>query len=198
MATTRERAELRRHPERAVAEREGIDAILDEALVGHVGVVVDGAPVVIPMLFARDGDAVYLHGSAASRLMRVLATGTEACLTVTLLDGLVLARSAFSHSMNYRSVVAFGRTEKVTDPAELTRALDALVERVAPGRSSVARPPTDQERRATLVVRLPLTEVSAKARSGPPADAEADLALDVWAGVVPLRLERGEPVQHHA
>ena len=191
---TGDRTALKRHPERAVTDREAVHAVLDEALVGHVGIVVDGAPVVIPMMFARLGDAVYLHGSAASRIMRALASGAEACFTVTLLDGLVLARSAFSHSMNYRSVVAFGRAEEVVDPDEKARAFDALVDRVGPGRSREARPPTDKEWRATLLVRLPLTEVSAKARTGPPVDAESDLALDVWAGVVPLHLQRGEPV----
>lgn len=188
------RTALRRHPERAVTERAAVHAILDEALVGHVGLVSEGTPVVIPMMFARLGDFVYIHGSAASRLVRALASGAEACLTVTLLDGLVLARSAFHHSMNYRSVVAFGRAEEVADAEEKARAFDALVERVAPGRSREARPPTDKELRATLLVRLPLDECSAKARTGPPVDDEADLALDVWAGVVPLRLERGEPV----
>jgi uncharacterized protein len=188
------RTRVRRLPKRGVYERTQIDAILDEGLVCHVGFVHDGHPVVIPTLFARVGDLVYFHGSAASRMLRTVAGGVEACLTVTLLDGLVLARSAFHHSANYRSVVVFGRAQIIEERAEKLAALEAFAERAVPGRWAEVRPPTAKELKATTVLSLPLDEASAKVRSGPPVDDEEDYALDVWAGVLPLRLVAGDPV----
>lgn len=188
------RTTLRRLPDRGDHRPETVRAILDEALVVHVGFAVDGQPWVIPMTYARIGDNVYLHGSAANHLLRGLASGVEVCVTVTLLDGLVLARSAFHHSMNYRSVVIFGVAERVEDEDEKQRAFVALVERMAPGRSTQGvRLPSPAESRKTLVVRLPILEASAKVRTGPPIDDPEDLDLPVWAGVVPLRLIPGDP-----
>lgn len=182
-----ERTRLRRVPERASYDRRLAYSILDEGLIGHVGIVGDdGEPVVIPMGYARDGDAVLLHGSVASRLMRRLARGTPACVTVTLTDGLVLARSTFHHSMNYRSVVVFGRGEAVSEEPAKRAALDRLVEHLVPGRSAEARRPNSKELAATLVVRVPLAEASIKVRSGPPSDHRDDLELPVWGGVIPL------------
>jgi nitroimidazol reductase NimA-like FMN-containing flavoprotein (pyridoxamine 5'-phosphate oxidase superfamily) len=185
---------VRRIPKRGVYDRGAIDAILDEALVCHVGFVHDGHPVVIPTLFARVGDLVYFHGSAASRMLRTLTSGADVCLTVTLLDGLVLARSAFHHSANYRSVVVLGRAQVIEERAEKLAALEAFAERVAPGRWNEVREPTAKELKATTVLSLALDEASAKVRTGPPVDDEEDYALDVWAGVIPLRLVAGEPV----
>ena len=185
---------MRRLPKRGFYDRKTIDAILDEALVCHVGFVHDGHPVVIPTLFARVGDLVYFHGSAASRMLRTLTSGAEVCLTVTLLDGLVLARSAFHHSANYRSVVVFGRAQMIEERTEKLAALEAFAERVAPGRWNEVREPTPKELKATTVLSLALDEASAKVRTGPPVDDEEDYALDVWAGVIPLRLVAGEPV----
>jgi nitroimidazol reductase NimA-like FMN-containing flavoprotein (pyridoxamine 5'-phosphate oxidase superfamily) len=185
---------VRRLPERARYDRETVAAILDEGLVCHVGFVDGGQPFVIPAVYARWGDRLVVHGSAASRLMKVLAAGAPACVTVTLLDGLVLARSGFHHSMNYRSVVVVGTAAEVTDPAEKRRALDAIVDHVVPGRAASLRPPSDREMQATRVVTLPLDEASAKLRAGPPKDEEADYALDLWAGELPLRLVPLEPV----
>ncbi|MFO0574132.1 MAG: GNAT family N-acetyltransferase [Polyangia bacterium] len=187
------RTTLRRHPERGSHERAAIHAILDEALLCHVGIAVDGQPYVIPMLHARIDDALYLHGAVASRLLRALAAGSPIAVTVTLLDGLVLARSAFHHSMNYRSVVALGVAVEVTDDDEKRRALDALVDRVGPGRHAEVRPPTASELQATRVLRLRLDEASAKVRSGPPVDLTADLGRPVWAGELPLRTVAGPP-----
>jgi nitroimidazol reductase NimA-like FMN-containing flavoprotein (pyridoxamine 5'-phosphate oxidase superfamily) len=187
------RTRLRRLPKRGSYDRETIDAILDEALVCHVGFVHDGHPVVLPTLFARVGDLVYFHGSAASRMLRTLTSGAQVCLTGTLLDGLVLARSAFHHSANYRSVVVFGRAQVIEERAEKLAALEAFAERVAPGRWNEVREPTPKELKATTVLSLPLDEASAKVRSGAPVDDEEDYALDVWAGVIPLRLVAGEP-----
>jgi nitroimidazol reductase NimA-like FMN-containing flavoprotein (pyridoxamine 5'-phosphate oxidase superfamily) len=161
--------------------------------VAHVGVAVDGQPYVIPMVYARVGDDLYLHGSAASRLLRALAAGAPVCVTVTLLDGLVLARSAFHHSMNYRSVVILGSAVPVTDAAERERALAAMVDHAVPGRSGEVRPPDRKELAATLLVRVALGEFSAKVRFGPPIDDERDLDVPVWAGVLPLRLVAGDP-----
>ena len=189
-----DRTRVRRLPKRATYERETIHAILDEALVCHVGFVVDGAPVVIPTIHWRDGETLYVHGSAASRMLRTLKGGVEACVTVTLVDGLVLARSAFHHSMNYRSVVVFGTAREVTGE-EKNRALERLVEHIAPGRAADVRPPNEAELKQTLVLALPLEEASAKIRTGGPVDDEEDYALPVWAGVVPLKLTRGEPVR---
>jgi nitroimidazol reductase NimA-like FMN-containing flavoprotein (pyridoxamine 5'-phosphate oxidase superfamily) len=189
-----ERTRVRRRPARGAYDREVIDAILDEGLVCHVGFVHDGQPYVVPTTYARVGDLLYVHGAAASRMLRVLAEGVPVCVTVTLLDGLVLARSAFHHSMNYRSVVVLGVAAEVIDEAERLRALRAIVEHVVPGRWPVVRPPTSQELRATSVLRLPLAEASAKIRTGGPLDDAEDLARPVWAGHVPLRLVPLAPV----
>jgi uncharacterized protein len=188
-----DRTKVRRLGNRGNYDRETIHAILDEALVCHVGFVVDGAPVVIPTIHWREGDKVYFHGSAASRMLRSLKDGVDACVTVTLIDGLVLARSAFHHSMNYRSVVVFG-TATVVEGVEKLRALDALVEHVVRGRSREMRPHKEIELKQTLVLSLPLDEASAKIRTGGPVDDEEDYALPIWAGVVPLKLTPGEPI----
>ncbi|HSB60457.1 MAG TPA: pyridoxamine 5'-phosphate oxidase family protein, partial [Vicinamibacteria bacterium] len=188
------RTSVRRLPGRAAYDRATVVAILDEAIVCHVGFVVDGQPFVIPTIYARVGDRVYLHGSAASRMLRRLAEGVEACVTVTLLDGLVLARSAFHHSMNYRSVVALGRARPVADPAEKLAALEAIVEHVVPGRSREVRGPDERELAATTVLRLDLQEVSAKVRTGGPLDDPEDMGSPCWAGEIPLRLAALAPV----
>ncbi|HEX6100952.1 MAG TPA: pyridoxamine 5'-phosphate oxidase family protein [Thermoanaerobaculia bacterium] len=188
-----DRTKVRRLGDRGRYDRETIYAILDEALLCHVGFVVDGAPVVIPTIHWREGDSLYFHGSAASRMLRSLKAGVDACVTVTLLDGLVLARSAFHHSMNYRSVVVFGKAQ-VVEGEEKLRALDALVDHVVRGRSKEMRPHKEIELKQTLVLSLPLEEASAKIRTGGPVDDEEDYALPVWAGVVPLKLTPGEPV----
>lgn len=187
------RSRIRRAPSRADYDRATIDAILDEALVAHLGFAVDGQPYVIPTLHARSGDTVYVHGSAASRMIRSLASGTPACLTVTLLDGLVLARSAFHHSMNYRSVVVLGQARLVEGDVERREALRVFTERLVPGRWNEVRPPSRQELKGTQVLAMTLDEASAKLRRGGPVDDDEDYALDVWAGVVPLTLERGTP-----
>ena len=187
------RITVRRRPERGEYGREAVEAILDEGLVAHVGLVVDGQPFVLPMAYARVGGALYLHGSAASRLLRALVAGAPVCVTVTLLDGIVLARSAFHHSMNYRSVVILGSPVAVTDAAERERALAALVDHAVPGRSREVRLPDRKELAATLLVRIALDEVSAKVRTGPPIDDDDDLEIPVWAGVLPLRLVAGQP-----
>ena len=188
------RTTVRRLPERARYDRESIDAILDEGLVCHVGFVVDGQPYVIPTIHARMGDHLVIHGSAAARMLRTLAGGVPLCVTVTLVDGLVLARSGFHHSLNYRSVVVLGRATEVADPAEKRRALDAIVEHVVPGRLPRVRPPKESEMRQTRVLSLPLSEASAKVRTGPPKDDEEDYALEVWAGELPLKLQTLAPV----
>ncbi|MDP9402035.1 MAG: pyridoxamine 5'-phosphate oxidase family protein [Actinomycetota bacterium] len=188
-----DRSRLRRKADRACRDPEVVAAILDEALVCHVGFAIEGQPWVLPTAFARVGSHLYLHGAAGNFALRALAAGAEACVTVTLLDGLVLARSAFHHSMNYRSVMLFGRAERVTDPAEKRAALLAIVDHMVSGRSVATRPPSDAELRATLVVRLAIDEGSAKVRTGGPIEEPADLALGHWAGVVPLSLVRGEP-----
>jgi nitroimidazol reductase NimA-like FMN-containing flavoprotein (pyridoxamine 5'-phosphate oxidase superfamily) len=188
------RTKLRRLPKRGAHDRPTIDAILDEALISHVGFVHDGRPAVIPTLHVRVGDEVLIHGSAASRMLRALATGIDACLTATLIDGLVLARSAFHHSVNYRSVVLYGTARLVEAPDERERALEAFTERLMPGRWADVRRPTRKELKATTVLRLPIQEGSAKVRSGPPIDDDEDYGLDAWAGVVPMQLTRGEPV----
>jgi nitroimidazol reductase NimA-like FMN-containing flavoprotein (pyridoxamine 5'-phosphate oxidase superfamily) len=187
------RTRVRRRAGRGSYERATIDAILDEGLVAHAGIVSDGQPYVIPVLYARAGSQIYLHGSPLSRLVRSLSEGFPMCLTVTLLDGLVLARSAFHHSMNYRSVVVLGRGHPVRERDEKREALRVLVERLVPGRSEDARGPSAKELRATEVVALPIDEASAKIRTGPPADAAADYELPVWAGVVPMGLSAGAP-----
>jgi uncharacterized protein len=187
------RTTLRRLPERGHFDRATVNAILDEALVCHVGFVRDGQPFVIPTIHAREGDHVLVHGSAASRMLKTLQGGVPVCLTATLLDGLVLARSAFNHSMNYRSVVVLGEARAVTEPREKWDALHAIVEHVAPGRWREVREPSAKELAATLVLRLPIEEASAKVRTGPPHDDEEDYALECWAGVLPLRLTPGAP-----
>ncbi len=188
------RTTLERHPERGSHDRAVVDAILDEALVAHVGFAVDGQPFVIPMTFARAGDRLTLHGAAASRALRALSGGAPACVTVTLLDGLVLARSAFRHSVNVRSVVIVGVARPVEGRVAKRAALAAIVDHVVPGRSREVRPPTDAELDATAVVTLALDEASAKIRSGPPVDLPQDLERPCWAGELPLRLEAGAPV----
>ena len=194
MLTKTERTEVRRLPDRASYDRAAAYAVLDEGLVCHVGIVTDGQPYVIPTTYARDGDHLIVHGSPASRLLRTLKGGLEICVTVTLLDGLVLSRSAFHHSMNYRSVVVLGRAEPVTDPAAKRRALDRIVDHVVPGRLPDTRPPTEHELKTTLVLSLPLEEASLKIRSGPPIEDEADIESPMWGGVVPLALVPGVPV----
>lgn len=189
-----QRTRVRRVPARADYERATIDAILDEALIAHLGFAVDGQPFVIPTLHARAGDTVYLHGSAASRMVRTMGAGAPACLTVTLVDGIVLARSAFHHSMNYRSVVVIGEARLVTESGELLRALEAFTEGIVPGRWDEVRAPNAKELKATRVLAMTLDEASAKVRSGPPVDDEEDYALDVWAGVIPLALSAGAPL----
>ncbi|MFP5321528.1 MAG: pyridoxamine 5'-phosphate oxidase family protein [Acidimicrobiia bacterium] len=194
LATT-DRTTVGRHPERASDDRAAAHAILDEALLCHVGIATDRGPVVIPTAFGRRGDELLIHGSPAATWLRSTGKGTPVCVTVTLLDGLVLARSAFHHSMNYRSVVVFGEAEAITDPAEKAAALDAITEHLVPGRTAEVRPTTDAEVRQTLVVRLRLDEASVKVRSGGPVDDDADLdRTDVWAGVLPTALRTGAPV----
>ncbi len=189
-----ERTRVRRVASRGAYDRETIHAILDEALVCHVGIVSDGQPFVIPMLHARIDDRLYVHGSTGSRLMRQIGGGSPACITVTLLDGLVLARSAFHHSMNYRSVVILAGGEEVRDRERKWDLLHKLVERVIPGRWPDIRPPNENEFKATSLVGFPLDESSAKVRVGPPKDDEEDYALPTWAGVIPLSLNVGPPV----
>jgi nitroimidazol reductase NimA-like FMN-containing flavoprotein (pyridoxamine 5'-phosphate oxidase superfamily) len=188
------RVRLRRKRERGSHDRALIDAILDEALIAHLGIVeADGQPIVTPTLHARRGELVYCHGSAASRTLRALASGAPACLTVSLLDGLVLARSAMHHSANYRSVMMLGTARLVADPEEKLVAAEAIVEHVAPGRWSDVRPPTENELKATAIVAMPIEEASAKVRTGPPLDDDADYALPAWAGVIPLALQAARP-----
>jgi nitroimidazol reductase NimA-like FMN-containing flavoprotein (pyridoxamine 5'-phosphate oxidase superfamily) len=189
-----ERVTVRRKAERARYDRETVHAILDEALVAHVGFVVDGAPCVIPMTYARIDDMLDLHGAVANQLLKSLAAGVPVCVTVTLLDGLVLSRSAFHHSMNYRSVVVFGTATKVDDDDEKQAASRALVEHMVAGRSDEVRGPSSSELRKTLMVRVPIDEASAKERTGPPIEDPDDLALPYWGGVIPMTLERGTPV----
>jgi nitroimidazol reductase NimA-like FMN-containing flavoprotein (pyridoxamine 5'-phosphate oxidase superfamily) len=188
------RMRVQRMPARADYERETIEAILDEGLIAHVGFAVEGEPYVIPTLHARVGERVYFHGSSASRTVRALAAGAQMCLTVTLLDGLVLARSAVHHSVNYRSVVVLGQATAIEGPAEKMAAIEAFTERLIPGRWNEARPPTAKELKAIQVLSLPLDEASAKLRTGPPLDDEEDYALDTWAGVIPLETVTGTPV----
>jgi nitroimidazol reductase NimA-like FMN-containing flavoprotein (pyridoxamine 5'-phosphate oxidase superfamily) len=183
-----DRTRVVREANRAVYDRVAIYKILDEGLVCHVGFAADGQPFVIPTMFARVGDAIYFHGSAASRMLRGAGAGLPVCITVTLADGLVLARSVFNHSMNYRSVVALGTATIIGDPAEKLAALRAFTEKLIPGRWEDARQPNEQELKATSILKLPLTEVSAKVRTGGVEDDAADYALSVWAGIIPLRL----------
>ncbi len=182
---------MRRLPKRAVYDPEQIRAILDEGLICHVGFVVDAQPYVIPTAYVRAGEQIYFHGSAASRMLRALSAGVDVCLTVTLLDGLVLARSAFHHSMNFRSVVILGKARLVDDPEEKLEALRLFTDHVARDRWKEVRAPNDQELKATSVLALPLTEAAAKVRQGPPLDDEEDYAWPVWAGVAPLNTKVG-------
>jgi nitroimidazol reductase NimA-like FMN-containing flavoprotein (pyridoxamine 5'-phosphate oxidase superfamily) len=188
-----QRTTLKRLPKRGSYDRETIAAILDEGFICHVGFVADGKPVVIPTGYARVGDGLIIHGSQASRMLRTLAEGIDVCVTVTLIDGLVLARSAFHHSMNYRSVVVFGQATLVDDPSEKMAALRALSEHMIRGRWDDVREPNEQEMKQTTVLSLPLTEASAKVRTGPPIDDEGDYNLPVWAGVIPLRMVADAP-----
>lgn len=188
-----ERTRVRRLSERGHYETATIHAILDEALICHVGFIVDGRPVVIPTIHWREGNMLYFHGSAASRMLRSLRDGLDACVTVTLLDGLVLARSAFHHSMNYRSVVVFGKAQQVPEEDKV-RVLESLVEHVVRGRSKEIREPNLKELRQTLVLSLPIDEASAKIRTGGPVDDDEDYGLPVWAGVLPLSLTPGEAI----
>lgn len=183
-----EKTKIRRLPKRGNYDRDVVNSILDEAFICHVGFVIDGQPYVIPTGFARVGDDLYIHGSAASRMLRALGEGIDVCVTVTLIDGLVLARSAFHHSMNYRSVVILGRTQIVDDPAEKDKALEAFTEHIMPGRWADVRWPNALELMATTVLKLPIEEASAKIRTGGPIDDEEDYDMDVWAGVLPLSL----------
>jgi nitroimidazol reductase NimA-like FMN-containing flavoprotein (pyridoxamine 5'-phosphate oxidase superfamily) len=187
------RTRVRRAPKRAVYDRAAIEGILDEALYCHLGFVHDEQPYVIPTLHARVGDVVYVHGSTASRAVRALGRGIAACLTVTLADGVVLARSAFHHSLNYRCAMLLGTMELVTGREERLHALEAFTEQLVPGRWDAVRPPNKQELKGTSVLRMALAEASAKVRTGPPVDDDEDLALPVWAGVVPLRTVAGAP-----
>jgi len=185
---------LKRLPERGSFDRVTVNAILDEGFICHVGFAVDGQPFVIPTSYARIGDRLFIHGSAASRMLRSLSKGIPVCVTVTLIDALVLARSAFHHSINYRSVVILGTATPVEDLRDKMAALRAFTEHVVPGRWSQVREPTEQELRATTVLSLPLAEVSAKIRTGPPKDDAEDYAIPVWAGELPLRLVAGTPI----
>lgn len=195
VAAPTERTRVRRIPELGAYDRPTIDAILDAGIVAHLGFVHEGQPFVIPTLHARIDDTLYVHGSAASRTLRAIAEGVPVCVTVTLLDGIVLARSIFEHSIDYRSVVVLGSARLVDDPEEKLAALHAFSEQVLPGRWDDCRPPTDQEVRATSILALPLTEASAKISTGPPEDADSpDGALDVWAGNIPLVVTAKPPV----
>ena len=193
--TPSERTRVVREPQRGVYDRETVYKILDEGLVCHVGFSLEGQPFVIPTLFARVGDAIYFHGSAASRMLRGVSEGANVCVTVTLTDGIVLARSVFNHSMNYRSVVALGKATLVEEPQEKLEALRAFTEKILPGRWDDARQPNEKELKATSILRLPLTEASAKVRVGPPEDDAPDYALPVWAGVIPLGVVAGAPIR---
>jgi uncharacterized protein len=193
MSAPSRRSAVRRHPERGDYDRETINAILDEAVFCHVGFAVDGQPFVIPTIHARVGDVLYLHGSPASRLLRQLAGPVDVSVAATILDGLVLARSIYNHSMNYRSAVVFGRARLVEDRAEKLAALEAVSEHVVRGRWADARGPTEKEFAGTRVLAVEIEAASAKVRSGPPSDFEADVDLPIWAGVIPLRLVAGEP-----
>jgi nitroimidazol reductase NimA-like FMN-containing flavoprotein (pyridoxamine 5'-phosphate oxidase superfamily) len=188
-----ERSQLRRLPNRGSNALEAVYAILDSASLAHVGFVVDGQPYVIPTLFGRAGDHLYLHGSAASRMMHALETGVPVCVAVTQVDGLVLARSAFHHSMNYRSAIVFGTARKIDDPEQKTAALKIISDHLIVGRWEEVRPPSNQELKATTVLAIAIEEASAKSRSGAPADDEADYALPIWAGVLPLTKAAGVP-----
>jgi nitroimidazol reductase NimA-like FMN-containing flavoprotein (pyridoxamine 5'-phosphate oxidase superfamily) len=188
------RTKLKRLPKRGSFDRETIYSILDEAFICHVGFAVEGRPYVIPTGYARIGDDLYIHGSSASRMLRSLAGGIDVCVTVSILDGLVLARSAFHHSMNYRSVVILGKAVAVTEPVEKNKILEAFTEHVVPGRWADVRWPTELELKATTVLKLPIEEASAKIRTGDPKDDEEDYSMDVWSGVLPLPVVPGTAI----
>ncbi len=188
------RTQVKRLPKRAVYDQDEIFAILDGGFLCHVGFAIEGQPYVIPTGYARIGNELFFHGSPASRMLRTLANGLDVCVTVTLLDGFVLARSAFHHSMNYRSVVVLGKARLVSDPAEKWEAMRAFTNHIVPGRWEEARQPNEKEMKQTEVLALSLTEASAKVRKGPPIDDEEDLSWPVWAGVVPVRIVPGTPV----
>lgn len=192
--TPTNRTRIKRLPKRAALDRETVYKILDEGFVCHVGFAIDGQPFVIPTLYARSNDELIIHGSSASRMLRNLAQGVDVCVTVTLIDGLVLARSAFHHSMNYRSVVVFGKASLIEDEAEKYEASRIFTEHIAPHRWQEIRPPNELELKATSILRLPIEEASAKIRSGDPVDDDKDYALNVWAGVVPLKLKAETPI----
>jgi uncharacterized protein len=188
------RTRLVREADRAVYDREAAYRILDEGFLCHAGFVVEGQPFVIPTSYGRKDDRLYIHGSAASRMLRQMKDGVPVCITVTLLDGLVLARSIFNHSMNYRSVVILGKATLVDDPAEKIEALRLLSEHIIPGRWADSRQPNERELKATSVLRVPIEEFSAKVRSGPPIDDEEDYSFATWAGVVPLEMKAGAAI----
>jgi nitroimidazol reductase NimA-like FMN-containing flavoprotein (pyridoxamine 5'-phosphate oxidase superfamily) len=187
------RTQVRRIPQRGVYDKNEVYAILDEGYVCHVGFALDGQPYVVPTGYARLGDEILIHGSAASRMLRAMGDGVDVCVTVTLVDGFVLSRSAFHHSMNYRSVVMLGRARVLADPVEKMIALRRFTNHILPGRFEEVRPPSDAELKGTMVLALPLEEVSAKIRKGPPVEDEGDIERPVWAGVVPLRSHLGTP-----
>ena len=188
------RTKVRRLSKRAVYDKAQVHAILDEGFLCHVGFTQDSQPFVIPTLYARSGETLYMHGSGASRMLKTLAQGVDVCLTVTLVDGFVLARSAFHHSMNYRSVTVLGRARLVAEHAEKMEALRIITDHIVPGRWDEVRGPNELEMKQTVVLALPLEEVAAKVRMGPPADDEEDYALPIWAGVVPIHTQLGDPV----
>jgi nitroimidazol reductase NimA-like FMN-containing flavoprotein (pyridoxamine 5'-phosphate oxidase superfamily) len=188
------KTKIRRLPKRGNYDRGVLNSILDEAFICHVGFAVDGQPYVIPTGFARVGEHLYIHGSAASRMLRAVAGGIDVCVTVTLIDGLVLARSAFHHSINYRSVVVLGKATMVDDPSEKDKALEAITEHIVPGRWADVRWPNELELKATTVLKLPIEEASAKIRTGGPIDDDEDYEMDVWAGVLPISLTPRAPI----
>jgi nitroimidazol reductase NimA-like FMN-containing flavoprotein (pyridoxamine 5'-phosphate oxidase superfamily) len=188
------RTKLRRIPDRGSHDTETIDSILDAGFLAHVGFCLDGQPFVIPTLYGPDGERLYLHGSAASRMLRELETGVAACVTVTLVDGLVLSRSAFDHSMNYRCVVAFGTSRKIADPGQKVKSLRVISEHLIAGRWADVRGPSEKELKATTVLEFSIEEASSKVRSGPPLDDESDYGLPVWAGVLPLEIKSRPPI----
>jgi nitroimidazol reductase NimA-like FMN-containing flavoprotein (pyridoxamine 5'-phosphate oxidase superfamily) len=188
------RTRVVREPQRAVYDRDVVNRILDEGFICHVGFTLDGQPFVIPTSYGRHEDVLYIHGSAASRMLRNAGAGIPLCVTVTLLDGLVLARSIFNHSMNYRSVVVLGSATAIEDREEKLEALRLLSEHIVPERWSEVRQPNEKELKATTILRLPITEFSAKVREGPVIDDEEDYAFPVWAGVLPLNLVTGNPI----
>ena len=190
---TSERTRVKRLPERGEYDRAALDEILDEALICHVGFVQDGEPFVIPTIHARDGDTIYFHGSPASRMLRLMKKGVPVCITATIVDGIVAARSVFHHSMNYRSAIVLGEARLVESDEERLRAMEAVTEHVLPGRWAEAKHPNEIENKGTLLVAVPIEEFSVKTRTGPPGDDEPDYDLPIWAGVIPLTIEPGEP-----